>query len=359
MLLNKAIRLFLDSIGRREEYEFYLNKFQAVHSPFFAVLVPDLQTIEESGELMVFDLDFLQKLGLCPLLLLCGPDATRMRDLLDDYGYALKVFESPDHLPDERVTDGFAVLLRPGLDEEDALLELVPGKVERVHFVRTAGGLQSPAGAPILYYYTKRHPLPALRPEDMDVVRIAIKLLARDAGTHISVTSPLTLLKEMFTVKGAGSVIRRGSRVFAYRSIAEIQTDRLVALLNESFGRQLRDVTLLNRVSHFFIEESYRGAALLETHGEGLYLSKFAVGTQARGEGLAQELWEAAILPMPAVFWRSRADNPINHWYEKQADGRHHAGRWQVFWRGVKIEDIPGLVRYCLDRPPDFIDSPE
>ncbi|MFO1529005.1 MAG: hypothetical protein U1F77_04515 [Kiritimatiellia bacterium] len=34
------------------------------------MLVPDLQTIEESGELMVFDLDFLQKLGLCPLLLL-------------------------------------------------------------------------------------------------------------------------------------------------------------------------------------------------------------------------------------------------------------------------------------------------
>ncbi|MFO1491332.1 MAG: hypothetical protein U1F87_10575 [Kiritimatiellia bacterium] len=188
MLLNKAIRLFLDSIGRREEYEFYLNKFQAVHSPFFAVLVPDLQTIEESGELMVFDLDFLQKLGLCPLLLLCGPDAPRMRDLLDEYGYALKVFDAPDQLPAERVPDGFAVLLRPGLDVEDALLELVPAKVERVHFVRTAGGLQAPDGTPVWYYYTKRHPLPALREEDMEVVRTAVKLLARDAGTHISVT---------------------------------------------------------------------------------------------------------------------------------------------------------------------------
>ena len=39
-LLNKTIRLFLDSIGRREEYEYYLERFRADRPRAFAVLCP-------------------------------------------------------------------------------------------------------------------------------------------------------------------------------------------------------------------------------------------------------------------------------------------------------------------------------
>ena len=49
--LNKTIRLFLDSIGRRDEYEFYLNKFQSEHSACYALLCPDLDSIEAGAEL--------------------------------------------------------------------------------------------------------------------------------------------------------------------------------------------------------------------------------------------------------------------------------------------------------------------
>src|SRR5210317_1543426 len=80
--LNKTIRLFLDSIGRRDEYEFYLNKFQSEHTACFALLCPDPGSIEAGAEVLAFDLHFLLRLELVPAILLCGADAGKMREAL-------------------------------------------------------------------------------------------------------------------------------------------------------------------------------------------------------------------------------------------------------------------------------------
>ena len=74
MLLNKTIRLFLDSIGRRDEYEFYLKKFQSVDAACFALLVPDFESLDQGAEAFAFDLHFLLSLGLRPVVVLCGDD---------------------------------------------------------------------------------------------------------------------------------------------------------------------------------------------------------------------------------------------------------------------------------------------
>lgn len=102
------------------------------------------------------------------------------------------------------------------------------------------------------------------------------------------------------------------------------------------------------------MEEHYRGAVVLEPHPSGKYLSKFAVGTQARGEGVAQELWDAACAPQDRLFWRSRAANPINHWYGRHATGHHVEGDWNVFWRGVPPADLPAIIHTATSRPSDF-----
>ena len=59
----------------------------------------------------------------------------------------------------------------------------------------------------------------------------------------------------------------------------------------------------------------------------------------------------------PALFWRSRADNPVNQWYARQADGMQRVGDWQVFWRGVAVDQIAAVIQYCVDRPADFIEA--
>ncbi|NOU36693.1 MAG: hypothetical protein HOO88_07975 [Kiritimatiellaceae bacterium] len=339
MLLNKTIRLFLDSIGRREEYEFYLNKFQSAGTDCFALLVPDLESLEQGAEALAFDLKFLLKLGLRPAVVLCGPDAGTKWNLLKDSS----LFELTEFPSIGKRKAGIPVFVEENVQPLESLLQKVPAIGKRVHFIRAGGGLNTE------YYYVQK-PDAELPPEDKAMADAAAALLEARPGTHISVTSPINLLKEIFTVKGAGTVFRRGSTVLSGKADKE----RLLALLEESFGKKPKE-GVLSDVTQIYFEENYRGAALLEQQSAGLYLSKFAVGSEARGEGLAQELWEEVCKKHSAFFWRSRKGNPINQWYDRHADGRHTAGDWVVFWRGMDAAAIPALIAFCVSRPADFV----
>jgi len=364
--LSKTLRLFLDSIGRREEYEFYLKKFQAERSVCFALVAPDTAAVEQSGDLMTFDLQFLLRLELTPLVVLAGEDAVRNAASLGAYGDYAVLYDLSLDDSDEvwrhslRVcyqAGKIPVWLQPYAELGPTVRGLCPRIVRRIHLLRVQGMLRDGHDEKIFYHYTRRDNPHQLNPQDADVVRLAESWLAHDAQLHISVASPLHLLQEMFTVRGMGSIIRPGSLIRHVTGLETVDAERLLKLVSEAFGKELRDQSSLEAASDIYLETSYRGAVLLETHPAGKYLSKFAVGTEARGEGLAQELWETACASQEKLFWRSRGDNPVNQWYERQAQGRHRAGRWTVFWRGITAENLPEVIHYCLNRPPDFRES--
>lgn len=337
MLLSKTIRLFLDSIGRREEYEFYLNKFQSAGTEYFALLVPGTASLEQGGEAFAFDLHFLLKLGLRPAVVLCGPEADAQWNLLKDN----PLFEKAAFPDIGKNKDAVSVFIEESFH---GLEKMIPTLGKRVHFIRAAGGFQTD------YYYTQKENAVVLNEEEQALADTAAALLAARPGTHVSVTSPMNLLEEIFTVKGAGTVFRKGSAIFSGMP----ESGNLLALIEASFGRKPVDGVLQN-VTQVYYEENLRGAVLLEEHPQGLYLSKFAVGPEARGEGLAQELWDEVCKNHAAFFWRSRKGNPVNQWYDRHADGCHTTGDWVVFWRGVEPAVIPELIAFCTSRPSDFL----
>jgi len=356
--LNKTIRLFLDSIGRRDEYEFYLDKFQSDPSSCFALLCPDLGSIEAGAEVLAFDLHFLLRLELVPALLLCGDEAMQMQ-------HALAVepifeFQTLEHgttapfIEHARSNEKVPVLVAPQLTLEDALLQLLPETSKRVHFIRAAGGLKSAAGEPLEYVYTHKQNFQPLEDLEFDFPALGKRLIGERPGVHLSVTSPINLLSEIFTVKGAGTLFRRGSEINHFDGLGGVDHGRLVQLFEASFGKKLATEAFLENVAHAYIEKEYRGAVLLEEHPAGLYLSKFAVGREARGEGVALELWREVQQNHTALFWRSNAANPFNSWYEKQADGHHRSGKWQVYWRGVSADAVSGIIGFCTARGEDF-----
>jgi hypothetical protein len=253
----------------------------------------------------------------------------------------------------EAAGEGRAPLLITARTSADSLPELLPGLCRRVHFVRARGPLHDAEGAPLAYYYTARPNAAVLDAEDVESFEEGRDLLQRHRGLHLSFTSPFNLLEEFFTVKGSGTMLRRGSVIRAVPP-GEVDRQRLEALLAESFRRPLRSMDWFEAVDHAYIEEDYRGAALLEEHPQGAYLSKFAVGTEARGEGLAQELWDELAGRHPALFWRSRRENPVNQWYEKKATGHFTTEAWNVYWRGVRAGDVAWIVERCDGRAPDF-----
>jgi len=324
MLLNQTIRLFLDSIGRREEYEFYLNKFQSADTACFALLVPDLESLDQGAEAFAFDLHFLIRLGLKPAVVLSGSDADAKWALLAEN----PLFEKAEFPMVGTFDEKVPVFFQP-------LEELVPNIGKRVHFIRQ-----------------KQNDF-ELTDEEQVLADTAAALLDARPGTHISVTSSMNLLQEIFTVRGAGTVFRKGSTILS-PDFQGLEKTKLLALLEESFKKTPK-AGIFDTVTTIYLDEACRGAVLLEEHPEGLYLSKFAVGPEARGEGLAQELWAEVCEKHAAFFWRSRVGNPVNQWYDRQADGYYTTGDWMVFWRGMSAESLPGLIAFCETRAPDFL----
>ncbi len=365
MLLSTTLRLFLDGIGRREEYEFYLQKFHSEPGQSFAAVMPDLASLEQSADLMVFDLNFLLRLELVPLVVLAGPHtdamAAQMTEAAPD-ALRVEADQGPNWkdavvamLRQSRAESRIAVLNGGSRDPGGLIAALAPEVLHRLHVLRARGGLRDRSGRLIAYHWLRGRNDRPVSPDDAPTLQFVEACLNDCPSLHISIASPLDLLREMFTVKGRGTIVRPGSTIEHHSGLKGVDVSRLNALLAEAFGRPLARPETLADSSDIYLESRYRGAALLERHPAGYYLSKFAVGTEARGEGLAQEIWSTICAAHPALFWRARPDNPINGWYARQADGMHRDQPWTVFWRGVAIEHIPSILEYCRTRPADFV----
>jgi acetylglutamate kinase len=170
----------------------------------------------------------------------------------------------------------------------------------------------------------------------------------------VSVTSPLDLLRELFTVKGAGTLIRRGSTVRRHATYDEVDRTRLEELIERAFSRDLSPAFFARPALSIYVADDYRGAAVMTPTELGPYLSKFAVDVAARGEGIGRDLWQALTRDYPAFFWRSRATNPITPWYIQQADGMLRADPWVIFWRGLAPTDLPAAITWAQSAPIDL-----
>ena len=386
---------FLESVGRRSEAEFYLRLFLRLPPESFGIIAPGATVIRYALDSLVEQLKFLADLGLhAPVVLglydpergassserlvkrvqLAGMDVCSHEVGEADLAEKLRAELRADRLPvvNFRALDGqtiedrlnelgglareldtrkFVLLRRRG-----GLKPLTRGKLEMApgYFLPTDAGRIS-----IINLRTDRAGIVAgktLPKRDAELLAAAERLIDLSQPTPIlaSITSPLNLLKELFTVKGAGTLIKLGSAVSRHRSYVNLDTGRLRRLLEASFGRALDDEFFERTPLAVYVEEEYRGAAVV-AHGNPVpYLSKFAVEPEAQGEGMGRDLWQAISRDYPALYWRGRADNPIASWYASVCDGMMRLPEWNVYWRGIETQRIPEVIEAARSHPTDF-----
>lgn len=169
-------------------------------------------------------------------------------------------------------------------------------------------------------------------------VKIAeIKRLLDDLplSSSVSITRPEDLAKELFTHAGAGTLVRRGEKIFETTRKADLDAGRTIELITHAFGRKpVEGYWDGLDLSCAFVTERYRAAALVTEVAGAPYLDKFAVLDEARGEGLARAVWGRLSDRFPELYWRSRWNNPINGFYFEACDGAVKRGDWIVFWTG-------------------------
>ena len=386
---------FLESVGRRSEAEFYLRLFLKLPPESFGIIAPGATVIRYALGSLVEQLKFLADLGLhAPVVLgLYDPEqgaASSERLLkrlqiagMDAHSHTMGEAGLAETLRAELRADRLPVVhfgATEGQTIEDRLNELgqLAKELDTRKFVllRRRGGLKpltlrrlelSPgyflptdAGRiSIINLRTDRAGIVAsktLPKRDSELLAAAERLIDLSQPTPIlaSITSPLNLLKELFTVKGAGTLIKLGSAVSRHRSYVNLDTERLRRLLEASFGRALDEKFFDRTPLAVYVEAEYRGAAVV-AHGDPVpYLSKFAVEPEAQGEGMGRDLWQAISRDYPALYWRGRADNPISSWYASVCDGMMRLAEWTVYWRGIETHKIPDVIEAARSHPADF-----
>ncbi len=178
--------------------------------------------------------------------------------------------------------------------------------------------------------------------------------------SSVSVTSPENLAKELFTHRGAGTLVRRGELVSSHESFDTVDIPRLRALLEECFGRKLKTGYFDDKKPHrIYLSDSYRATAILTLEFGVPYLDKFAVTPEAQGEGIGGSIWQRLRRETPRIFWRARASNPVNGWYAQNADGVIKSEKWWVFWCGLRdFKEIEQCVTRAFTMPATLKDGP-
>lgn len=389
--VGQTLLTFLENVGQRSEAEMYLRLFRGLPRGRFALVAPTSAVLRDSVGTLAEQLAFLRELGLFASLVIGGVE--EVSD--DERAWLIEALENVELRPE--ILDGSSptcLLEAKALYEAEKLPVFSfahpdPGQFaelcaamrpRKVVLLRNAGGL-GPHGTSglevspghFLLGHDSGLAVINLRSDQRVLVegghlsRDDVRFLERsrqilealaDGGstnTTVSIASPLSLVKELFTVRGEGTLVKLGAALSAYSSYTDVDVEKVEGLLIESFGRPVREGFFDRAPLRIYLEQDYRGMALLEPGlGSAAYLSKFAVQPVARGEGLGQDLWWALARENPRVYWRSRSDNPINGWYGSVCDGMQRTRGWNVYWRGAEAKDIPLWIEDALGRPEDL-----
>jgi acetylglutamate kinase len=181
-----------------------------------------------------------------------------------------------------------------------------------------------------------------------------------DDSASVSITSADQLTRELFTYRGAGTLVRRGEAIDLHEAPEEPIASQVRARVEESFGRTLREDWWpgLERPAVLLSRTGRAAAVVVRGVDELPYLDKFVVTPDAQGEGLGAAMWQVLRAHYPTLYWRSRNANPITGWYFQQADSSERHGPWVVFTNGIDdYRQRERAVRDALARDSGWVEE--
>lgn len=381
MMEPEIIQRFLESVGQKADVDLYLKLFRSQRKESFAILAAGAPVVRSALEQVHFDLRILTGLGLAPVVLLglmepkdADAQAARVRDwLVEDDVAARIIICGADVEP--AVLDAIRAAIAAG---EVPLVTLEAAKevntearfrllaqlaealeTRKIVFLSRRRGLEHnnlPLSVVNLTNDYDRLVAPGALSRGQAQLLRQVKLLLERVPHRMSATvvNPLQFLRELFTVTGAGTLVRRGSRIDARTTWEGLDQVRARTLFESAFGRPLRAGFFAAPALRIYLEENYQGIGVVRETPVAPYLTKFAVDRQAQGEGIGTEMWSLLARDFPTFYWRSRPANPITPWYAKQCDGLARFPEWHVFWRGLPPSAIESAIESALAAPVDL-----
>ena len=360
----------MHTLGHQRDAEHYLKLFSSGNPESFALIVAEADIREEDLDALILDLRYLLRLGLYPVLAFCAaPDRLASLDLpaylkkmrLKALPLSLKADLAPQVLAHIRQASLSYLMVNREKGDASLIGVLTALQTKKLIFLNPLGAIFNPeTHSPIGMVNLNKTEEVAfydalLRRAGNDTLdRYRHMLRTVPHPLHIAVTSPLSLLRELFTVKGAGTLMYQGAAITKHDSLYTIDAQRMMALLESSFQKPLKYPLDTLAVDAIYLQDAYQGAAFIRDLGTMAYLSKFAVGLAARGLGVGRDLWQAVTADYPKLFWRAKPENFVSSWYAKVCDGMQKGPTWNVYWRGLAGPDRLTAIDYASRQPEDF-----
>ena len=171
--------------------------------------------------------------------------------------------------------------------------------------------------------------------------------------SSVSITKPINLPKELFTDSGSGTLIKHGYKVNKH-SLPDTEIEnQFKQIIESSFNGSLVSNFFENKFNmDIFMTSCKRATIAISNDFSVPYMDKFGVIPEAKGEGLGAGIWHEMRKAYPQVFWRSRANNPINKFYTSICEGCQKQDDWHIFWIGISnYEMLKDCIEYAVKKP--------
>lgn len=197
----------------------------------------------------------------------------------------------------------------------------------------------------------------------------AFKLI-KDGGTDsVVLASARNIIRELFTHKGAGSLITREASIKDYQKLSGVHTAEVRDLIENAFGGHLAEEYFeqsdIDRT--YITSQRYDGVAIVRAPEtvSARYMDKLAVAPRAQGRGVARQILESVIEDSESgLFWRADPSAVFLELYDKLSDSSEKVvgtgGReWRVFYKNVDSKEAQRALMWAAGQPVTIDRHPE
>lgn len=357
-LISKLIKI----TGKENDSKVFLNAFKLIEKEKFALLYISPNSVFSFIQSILVDINFLHSLELYPTILI----SNETKDYLDLFFKKQFLeennFEILKYNPSVKINLK-EIILRKKIPflvvEKDSEIFTNFESLQKNYLFRKIIFLDTDApflneNQKIISIINLNQEINEIANEDL-IFFEKIKVLVETGDTNFVYTSPLTLLTELFTIKGAGSLIKKGAELNFYSSFKEIDIPKLKEVLEKSFRKKIKDSFFEKQIESIILEKNYKAGAIFFNTEFGIYLSKFLVDEIARGEGIGREIWDLMKKKYKEIFWRAKLTNPIHSWYLKECDGFYRSKNWNLYSIGIGLEKFQLIENYISNLEEDFL----
>lgn len=174
-------------------------------------------------------------------------------------------------------------------------------------------------------------------------------------SSSVAVISASSLQKELFTDSGAGTLIRRGYKLFKHSSIDGIGADRFRQVVHDRDPEVLSGFQSVTGVLNDLQKTPYTvygdeplDAVAVVTHpiGETPVMTKLLCSRSGILNNVMDNVFNAIKKDHRRLFWTAQAEDENRGWHFERADGSFTRAGKSLFWYGVQnVAEVEKIVK--------------